>query len=635
MGGSPRIRLPALVATGAWLGLADGFAAVVRAGQAAGPFAERAGTLVVSSLAAALALPCLLAGVRALGGRILPGPTHHGVVRALEALAVAGAAALLWLGAYAREAAPERLDSAVAVGLACSLAAAGIDAAIRRLARGASREPRVAAAFGLAALAVAPLAAWPGPAASRPASRAPGLVLISIDTLRADRLGAYGHARDTSPNLDALAREGTLFENVFAQSHWTLPSHATMLTGQGPLVHGALQLDDVLPSAIDTLAERLGARGFRTAAFVGGNRYSFIGAKRGFDRGFETYAHYPHPGRFRSGRLLRFVDHLRMRQIRHHVGNAAAETDAALRWLAVRGDEPFFLFLHFYDVHSKTHRQPYEAPEPWREAFCPAELRGRDGCDAEGRCGTERLRAIWEGRSPEPDPAELERLRCLYDGAVAFVDAQLGRLVDGIERFGLGDRTLVAVTADHGEAFFEHGLPIHTNLFDEVLHVPLILRGPGVPAGVRVAENGRLLDLVPTLLDRLGLPQPPELPGRSLFAAPAAGEVDVAVGSSESNSVALRAGGFKYVIRRPTPISPGRTLPPESLFDLRADPGETRDLLEGSPPALAAELRRELLAAERAQIARGEALRGESIPLSLSEDERAGLAALGYVGSAR
>jgi arylsulfatase A-like enzyme len=635
MGGSPRIRLPALVATGAWLGLADGLAAVLRAGQAAGPFADRAGTLVASSLAAALALPCLLAGVRRLGGPLLGGPTRYGVTRALEAVVIAGAAALLWLGPYAREAAPERLDSAVAVGLACAAAAAAIDAAIRGLARGARREPRVAAAFGLAALAVAPLAAWPGPAASRPAARAPGLVLVSIDTLRADHLGAYGHSRDTSPNLDALARGGTLFENVFAQSHWTLPSHATMLTGQSPLVHGAIDLDDVLPSGIGTLAERLRARGFRTAAFVGGNRYSFIGAKRGFDRGFETYAHYPHPGRFRSGRLLRLLDHLRMRQVRHHVGNAAAETDAALRWLAVRGDEPFFLFLHFYDVHSKTHRLPYEAPEPWREAFCPDDLRGLGGCDAEGRCATDRLRAIWEGRSPEPDAAEFERLRCLYDGSVAFVDAQLGRLLDGIERLGLDGRTLVAATADHGEAFFEHGHPLHTNLFDEVLRVPLILRGPGVPAGQRVAATGRLLDLVPTLLDRLGLPRPHELPGRSLFSAPAGAELDVAVGSSESNSIALRAGGLKFVIRRPPPIEPGRPLPPESLFDLRADPGETRDLLQGAPPAIAAELRRELLAAERTQIARGEELRGERIALALPEEERAGLAALGYVETDR
>jgi arylsulfatase A-like enzyme len=633
MDGSRRIRLSVLVATGAWLGVADGLAAVARAGPAAGPWVDRAGTLVASALAAAVAVPCLLAGVRAAVARLLRGPTRSRVIGStLEALALAGAVALLWIGPYARETASERLGSAVAIGLGCAAAAAAIDAAIRRVARGVHREPRVAVAFALAAFAAAPLAAWPGPAAGRAAtSRAPGLVLVSVDTLRPDRLGAYGHPRGTSPNLDALARAGTLFENAFAQSHWTLPSHATMLTGQAPLVHGAVHLDDVLSPALESLAERLRARGFRTAAFVGGNRYSFIGAGRGFDRGFETYLHYPHAGRFRSGRLLRFVEHVRMRAVRHHVGNATAETDAALRWLAVRGDEPFFLFLHFYDVHSKTHRLPYEAPEPWREAFCPAEVRGLDGCDAEGRCATERLRAIWAGRSPEPDAAELERMRCLYDGAVAFVDAQLGRLLDGIDRLGLAERTLVAVTSDHGEAFFEHGYPIHANLFDEVLRVPLILRGPGVPPGLRVAEIARLMDLVPTLLDRLGVPRPAELPGRSLFAGEASVEPPVVVGSSETNSIALRAGGFKLVIRRPPAIAPGRSLPPESLYDLRVDPGESRNLLDGSPPAIAAVLREQLLAAERAQLARGERLRGETAALELPAAERAGLEALGYV----
>jgi arylsulfatase A-like enzyme len=465
----------------------------------------------------------------------------------------------------------------------------------------------------------------------------PNLVLVTVDTLRADRLGAYGHPLATSPNLDALAREGTLFLDVFAQSHWTLPSHATMLTGRRPLVHGALDLDDVLSPALGTLAERLRDRGFRTAAFVGGNRYSFIGAARGFDQGFETYAHYPHPGRFRSGRLLRFLDHLHVRQVRHHVGNAEAETGAALRWLATRGDEPFFLFVHYYDVHSKTHRLPYEAPEPWRTAFCAEALGDFDGCDAEGRCATDRLRAIWAGLSPEPDAGELERLRCLYDGGVAFVDAQLGRLFAGLERLGLGERTLVAVTSDHGEAFFEHGYPIHTNLFDEVLRVPLILRGPGVPAGLRVAETGRLLDLVPTLLDRLGIPQPADLPGRSLFSTPAEAQLDVAVGSSESSSVALRTGGFKFVIRRPPARQPGRPLPPESLFDLRADPGETRNLLEGSPPPVAAELREALLGAERTQIALGEQVRsgGPPLALALPAQEREHLAALGYVEPGR
>lgn len=627
------LAIPSLVAIGAWLGFADGFAALLRDADVAGRWLDRAGTLVASVLAAAAGLPLLVGGVRLMERRFAARPSRHPGARAVEALSIAGAVAVLVAGPNARQESAGSLVLAAAVGLVCAAAAARGEDAIRRLARSRDRESRLAAALGLAALALAPPAAWTGPAPSRaPGARSPGLVLVSVDTLRPHHLGAYGYARATSPHLDALAREGTLFEKVFAQAPWTLPSHATMLTGLGPLVHGALEPGDTLAPSLPTLAERLRAHGFRTAAFVGGNRHSFIGAERGFGRGFETYRHYPHPARFRSGFLLRFLDHLVLRQLRHHVGNAEAETDAALRWLARRGDEPFFLWLHFYDVHSKTQRLPYEAPDPWRDAFCGGEVVDSEGCDAEGRCASERLRAVWVGESPRPEAGEIERLRCLYDGAIAFVDAQLGRLFHGLDRLGLREGTLIAVTSDHGEAFFEHGHPLHTNLYDEVLQVPLILRGPGVPAGLRVAETARLVDLVPTLLDRLDLPVPDGLQGRNLFAGGGA-PIDLAVGSSDSDSIALRAGAFKFVIYRPTAIAPGHALPAESLFDLQSDPGETRNLLEGRPPEIAAELRERLQTEASARRALGRRLRaGEArVAVELSERERAALEALGYV----
>src|SRR5262245_30074481 len=626
----PRLGIPSLVAAGACLGLADGLAALVRDADLVGGWLDRAGTLVASALAGAAALTVLVGGPRLALRRVA---RERQWARAPEGLAVAGTVAVLVAGPYATTLPLSSLAVAAVVGLACAAAAAAIERALGRLASRPDREPLLAAALCLGVLALAPLAAWPGLEPARAAAPRPlGLVLVSVDTLGAHHLGAYGYGRKTSPNLDRLAEQGTLFTRIFSQSPWTLPSHGTMLTGFSPLVHNALDFEDTLPDSLPTLAERLLAQGFRTAALVGGNRYSFIGAARGFDRGFEIYEHYPHPPRFRSGYLPRFVDHVVLRQLRHHVGNGEAETDAALRWLSLRGDEPFFLWLHFYDVHSKTYRLAYEAPEPWRDAFCAEAASDAQGCDAEGRCASERLNAVWAGESPQLDAEEIERLRCLYDGTIAYVDAQLGRLLEGIDRLGLRETTLVAVTSDHGEAFFEHGHPLHTHtLYDEVLQVPLILRGPGVPAGRRIDEMGGLIDLVPTLLDRLGLAQPDELQGRSLFAGGEA-PADVAVASLASGAISLRLRGFKFLVVRPRGAAAAGS---ESLFDLRSDPGELHDLLVGSPPALAAELRERLLAEEQARRALGRRLRGDARPpaTELPEQEREHLRALGYVES--
>jgi arylsulfatase A-like enzyme len=473
-------------------------------------------------------------------------------------------------------------------------------------------------------------------------TRSPNIILISIDTLRADHLGAYGYARDTSANLDALARDGTLFEHAFAQSPWTLPSHASMMTGLGPVAHGAMDLRGALSEAHETLAERLAREGYDAAAFVGGTRSSFIGAERGLDQGFGFYGHYPHPRPGWGGLLARRLDHARLKWIDRHVGNADAEIAASLRWIETRANQPFFLFLHLFDVHSKTVKLPYEAPEPFRERFC-AGVDGVefDGCGRAGHCASEYLHDLWSGAVASPSPQTIGRMQCLYDGGIAFVDDELGRLFGALRCLGLWENTLVVVTSDHGEAFFEHGVPDHTELYDEVLHVPLILRGPGIPKGQRSAESARTVDIAPTILALAG--GAAQLgDGRNLFPLPAnregdaqGGEVaDLAVNKNRGDSASLRRGQWKYAVHEPTEHPRVAPRPAEELFDLASDPEERTNLVRTASDGRVEELRNEL---KRVRDQQAERLRERlangagATRVHLDADEIERLRVLGYV----
>jgi arylsulfatase A-like enzyme len=472
-------------------------------------------------------------------------------------------------------------------------------------------------------------------------TRSPNIILVSIDTLRADHLGAYGYTRDTSSNLDALARDGALFEQAFAQSPWTLPSHASMLTGLGPLAHGALDLHGALNDAYETIAERLAHDGYDTAAFVGGTPSSFIGAQRKLNQGFDFYEHYPHPRPGWGGLIARRLDHARLKWIDHNVGNASAEIAASLRWLETRASQPFFLFIHLFDVHSKTVRLPYEAPEAFRERFCVGvDADGFDGCDHAGHCASEYLHDLWSGAAPSPSPETIERLKCLYDGGIAFVDDEMGRFFDELRRLGLWENTLVVVTSDHGEAFLEHGVPDHTELYDEILRVPLILHGPGVPKGQRFPTYARTVDIAPTILALAGdTAQLGE--GRRLFPLPAdrqadaddGGEVsDLAVNKNRGDSVSLRRGEWKYVANSPTEYPRVAPRPPEELFDLASDPAEQTNLvrtaLDGRVEQLREELKRVRDQAERLheRLVDGSG----NVRIHLGEDDLERLRALGY-----
>jgi arylsulfatase A-like enzyme len=436
---------------------------------------------------------------------------------------------------------------------------------------------------GLPALGAALLAA----ACAREAPRS--AVLISIDTLRADHLGVYGHARPTSPHLDAFAAGGVVFEDARSTAAWALPAHASMLTGLTPARHGGRTFRHFLPSELPTLATLLHARGFATAGFVNSG---FLKPRFGIARGFGTYA------------LFREDD--------SPEGAAPRITQRALAWLEEHRDRPFFLFLHYFDVHSDYSavpriRQEF-APEPGRLTGTTAELM--------------RIR----GSGGPVDAADAERLARLCDAGIRQLDEGLAPLLAWLETSGALEQTMVVVTADHGEEFGEHGSVGHDRThYRELLHVPLVLRGAGLPAGVRVAEPVSLTDLAPTLLRLLGVEPPPDLDGRDLAplwrspAGPAAPRPLFAETSPQAEDAlrSVRLGPLELIRDRRT----GRA----ELYDLASDPGETRDF-SAERPEDAAHPGALLDALEAG--AREPAVHGEDDP-----ELEAQLRALGYLGA--
>ncbi|HEX6882471.1 MAG TPA: sulfatase [Planctomycetota bacterium] len=373
------------------------------------------------------------------------------------------------------------------------------------------------------------------------------LILISVDTLRADHLGCYGYERPTSPNLDRLAAQGTLFEQASSTASWTVPAHMSMLTGQYARTHG-IDGWQKAPAGTETIASVLQERGFATAAYV---NVVLLNEQRGFERGFDEYHIVP--------------------QAESPVGATNQVLQAAIPWIEQHAGQPFFLFLHFYDVHSD-----YDPLPAYREAF----VREYDG-HVTGE--THQLRAYRKDRQREPwSEADARHLIDLYDAGIRQFDDQIQPLLDFLERSGLAARTVVALTSDHGEEFLERGDVLHgRTLHQELVHVPLLLRGPGVPVGMRVPGNASLVDLMPTLLGLLGAPVPEacegidlarvwragaDLQGRVVFA-----EADKWLAQEPGNiRRAVRRGRFKLLYDHASGA--------RQVFDLGSDPRELRDL---------------------------------------------------------
>ncbi|HEX6884555.1 MAG TPA: sulfatase [Planctomycetota bacterium] len=445
------------------------------------------------------------------------------------------------------------------------------------------------------------LAALPaGCGAEPPAARR--VVLVLVDTLRSDALSCYGGARPT-PALDALAARGVRFEQALSSSGWTLPAAASILTGVAPPVHQArgkkTRLTPISPD-VPTGAELLRAAGVRTLAYTNA---AFVSPLLGLTRGFEVESH--------------------RHAYNQDVRRADETLDAARAELAREDGRPSFCLVHLFDPHL-DYDPPGEFATRYVEGLAdPARPLGWAECSS-----------VLPGQPERVTPAHVARVRAAYDAEVAFVDAEIGRLVAALEEAGELARTLIVVTADHGEEFWEHGAFEHGHsLYEELVRVPLILAGGGLPRGRVVDVPVRTLDLLPTIFEWLDLAPEPGFEGESLLplvrGEPAAGRTLVLDGTLYGrDKVALRTGSHKLIVDRG---AGGETV---ELYDLRVDPGERQDLA-AREPELARELRRELEARLAAYALRARDLRpGELQDMSPAHQEeiQRQLDALGYGG---
>ena len=420
------------------------------------------------------------------------------------------------------------------------------------------------------------------------------VVLVVVDTLRADRLSFHGYERETSPRLSHHARRGVVFERAFATSPWTLPSFASLYTGRIPQRHGAggswqanaVPIATSIASELPTLAESLRDAGFATAAFA---TNFYLGREFGFDRGFDLY------DRARNADLpqRRADDVVRL----------------GLDWIDAKGGTRFFLSLHILDPHV-----PYDPPPDVRGRFS-------SGYAGELRVPLPGVHTMRE-KLDDLDGADRAFVSAVYDEQLVSVDAAIGRLFDGLEERLLGERTLVVITSDHGEELFEHGGFEHGHtLYQEVLHIPFVVFGPGI-APARVATPVSLVDVMPTVLDATGLEAMVETEGASLW--------PVLTGMADLPPRALFAESTLYgaprraIIEWPYKLIVEPTTGVRELFDLSADARERNDLADRHP-LIAERLANTMLARMRKTTA------GRGKIVEFDHDTRDGLRALGYV----
>jgi len=367
------------------------------------------------------------------------------------------------------------------------------------------------------------------------------LVVISIDTLRADALGFAGGRADVSPNIDALAARSVVFEQAITQAPWTLPAHASLLTSLYPSQLNLGRFGETLPISPSArrLPEVLQKAGYQTFAFVAGG---FLLQELGFAQGFDDYE----------------SPVLEMPQV-------ASKFIARLDQL--EADRPFFAFLHTYDVHK------YKPSDEDRQRFVSV----RDSKIAE--LPPRRVAEILQDNNSldvvkSYGERERKHVRELYDGSIHSVDREIGRILAGLRERGLDDRTIIVITSDHGEEFWEHGRTGHGyNLNDENLRVPLIVHDPSI-APRRISSQVRLIDVAPTLTTRLGLPTPPSWNGVDLrpLIDGATRDLPAFAESAHLPFKCLRTEDAKLLVSLRHPF--------RVLYDLRADPKETRDAFD-------------------------------------------------------
>lgn len=328
----------------------------------------------------------------------------------------------------------------------------------------------------------------------------PNILLISLDTVRADHLSCYGYSKSTTPNIDRLAENGTLFEHAYSNAVWTPPAHASMLTGLYPSEHGVVD-QNRLDSDIPTIAQNLLSNGYRTAGFVSNSQ---VGQLVGLDKGHETFVEIWRGSQSKNIilRALRWFGRkaLDIACLRDH--GAKITNQLALKWLdeAQRGDKPFYLFLHYIDAHS-----PLKAPRPYRTKFISKGLIRKIDQQVVKLMADNPLR--FYSSNIIPNQFENEYLVGLYDGEIGYLDKKIGEIAEYLKKEKLYDNTLIIITADHGEHFGEHGHYSHvSSLYQPIIHVPLIIKLPGSAAkGDKNNKIVQLIDIFPTILNVAGI----------------------------------------------------------------------------------------------------------------------------------
>jgi arylsulfatase A-like enzyme len=402
-------------------------------------------------------------------------------------------------------------------------------------------------------------------------TNAPNVLLVVMDVVRAADMSLYGYARKTTPNLDRFAEQSVVFDNAFSTAPWTLPSHASMFTGRYPhemSADWAEPLDDMYP----TLAERLRDNGYVTAGFVANYFYGM--PEYGLNRGFIHYesrrmnlGSVMNTSAFGSlllGRFNRFTKSYYRPERRR----ASEINERVIHWLPPRGTRPFFVFVNYIDAHL-----PYVSPPPYDLKFARTEPPTRHN-----RIGQQKT------------DSELRGLHDVYDGAIAYEDAQLAALLQELRRRGQLSNTVLIVTSDHGEEFAEHGWVSHGNGLNlPALHVPLLVSYPGrIPAGTRITDQITLRDLPATVVDLAGLRAEVHFPGRSLSRhwdstqqamhgsiSPLLSEVKPWKGESpwyagaKGEMHSIISGRYHYILNGDKR---------EELYDIVADPWEKTDL---------------------------------------------------------
>jgi arylsulfatase A-like enzyme len=387
---------------------------------------------------------------------------------------------------------------------------------------------------------------WGTPAILTPGEKAPLVVVYLVDTLRADHTQPYGYARDTTPELARFAADAVVFEQAIAQASWTKPSVASLFTSLLPGKHRAVQLRDTLDSGHVTLAEMLQAKGFATGAVIANSVIYSAGSN--FEQGFDLFAGMHGAG----NRVSKVVE-------------AGPVVDEALQWLDERRGLPTFLYVHTMDPHV-----PYTPPEPFNMKYEPHPTPEHPAVDPRG---------------DYKEPADLDRLIAQYDGEIAYGDRELGRFISELKRRGLYDRALMVFMGDHGEEFLDHGQFTHgKTVFDELIHIPLIVKFPDRrDGGKRVRQQVQEVDVLPTVLQELGLPvpQPPAIAGHPLQPVVAGGAPEPPAVSEISHrgyvAHGMRTSRDKYVQR----FSPEED---ELYFDLQQDPKEKTSTLAANRP---------------------------------------------------